>query len=290
MNKPTPLGKGLSSLLGTNLSDEAGYVEELAIDKIRASSQQPRVEFAEESLAELATSIQQHGVIQPILVRPAAEDNERYEIIAGERRYRASKQLGLQSIPAVIKRIDDNSAFVLALTENIQRAELSPMEEARAYAWLIENFGYTTKELSTMLGKSRSHISNIMRLLTLPQSTQNTIAEGGISAGHGRALVTSDDPERDAQKIMQEKLSVRDVEEIIRKRREQGEQAEQAPSESEETMGEAEIIQTIRKLSERHGISCNLLGSKPGNYHTSVRVSGRTENIQRVLKFLSENG
>ena len=164
----------------------------------------------------MAESIKSKGLVQPILVRPSKTDENSYEIIAGERRWRAAQIAQLHEIPAVIKNLDDVEALEIAIIENIQRSDLSPIEEAAGYKRLIGNHGHTQEVLSEIVGKSRSHIANILRLLTLPQSIQDMISEGKISSGHARAIMNSAFPEQLAEKIINENLSVREAESLSR--------------------------------------------------------------------------
>ena len=214
------LGRGLSVLLGesknqnqlpTNNNQEK--VEEIELTKIIAGVYQPRKNFNEAEIEELADSIKEKGVIQPIILR---KNEDSYEIIAGERRFRASQIAGLKTIPAIIKKLNNHEALELALIENIQRSDLSLIEEANGYKKLIAEFSYTQDQIAKKLGKSRSHITNLLRLLNLPQSVQNMLDLGQISMGHARAIINSNDPEKLANRILKESLNVRDAENLVR--------------------------------------------------------------------------
>ncbi len=186
------LGRGLSALLGEELptvSDAAS--SEIDIDLIEPNPEQPRTRFAETSLEELAQSIRVNGVVQPIVLRAVGS---RYQIVAGERRWRAAQRAGLRKIPAVVRKVSDEKLLELALVENIQRQELNPIEEAKAYRKLIDTIGLTQEEVAERVGKERTVVTTSMRLLRLPGEIQRVIEEGGLSAGHGRALLMSDDP------------------------------------------------------------------------------------------------
>lgn len=186
------LGRGLSALLGEELPPAAGAARsEIDIDLIEPNPEQPRTRFAEASLEELAKSIRANGVVQPIVLR---QIGGRYQIVAGERRWRASQRAGLRKIPAVIREVSDEKLLELALVENIQRQELNPIEEAKAYRKLIDTIGLTQEEVAERVGKERTVITTSMRLLRLPGEIQRVIEEGGLSAGHGRALLVIDDP------------------------------------------------------------------------------------------------
>jgi len=218
------LGRGLSALLGDSKTkrdgqlpprqENQGSVESIELTKIIAGVYQPRQNFNQEELEELANSIKESGLIQPIILRKGDEDS--YEIIAGERRFRASKIAGLTSIPAIIKKINNHEALELAIVENVQRSDLSLIEEANGYKQLIEEFSYTQDQIAKRLGKSRSHITNLLRLLTLPQNVRDLLDQKLISMGHARAIINSNNPEKLAQKVIDEQLTVRDIENLVR--------------------------------------------------------------------------
>lgn len=218
------LGKGLGALIpaGEGALDEAGgdepRLEEIAIEAIRPNPHQPRVHFDEESLSELAASIREIGVLQPILVRPATDG---YELLAGERRWRAAKRAGLAVIPAIVRRTDDLGSVERALIENLHRQDLTPLEEAAAYQQLIEDFSFTHEQVAGRVGKSRSAVTNTLRLMSLPPSIQHLLADGRLSAGHAKALLGTPDrafQEQLARRAAQEAWSVRSVEEAVRDR------------------------------------------------------------------------
>ncbi|HTH51015.1 MAG TPA: ParB/RepB/Spo0J family partition protein [Pyrinomonadaceae bacterium] len=215
-----PLGRGLSALLGEDKPEVAATATapagesnvEIDIDLIDPNPEQPRTRFAEENLDELAASIRANGVVQPIVLR---HKGERYEIVAGERRWRASQKAELRRIPAVVREVSDEKMLELALVENIQRQELNPIEEARAYKRLIDTLGLLQEEVADRVGKSRTVVTTSMRLLRLPGEIQRHLEDGKLSAGHGRALLTTDDPSLQrtiAQEIIDKGLSVREAE------------------------------------------------------------------------------
>ena len=215
------LGRGLSSLMGdaeTPVTDNPNKVSDIRIpiSKLRANPLQPRRLFDNESINELAASIKSKGLVQPILVRPSEKNPGDYEIIAGERRWRAAQIAQLHEMSAVIKNLNDTESLEIAIIENVQRSDLTVIEEATGYKKLIESYGHTQEQLSEIVGKSRSHVANIMRLLTLPQSIQDMITEGRISAGHARAIMNSAFPEKLAEKIVNENLTVREAESIAK--------------------------------------------------------------------------
>lgn len=241
MARSSGLGKGLSSIIPpADVSDadrdttrDAAVLADIPISSVTANPYQPRVHFDEESLLELSTSIAEMGVLQPILVRPLSEGT--YELVAGERRWRAAKRAGLTTIPAVIRLTDDVSSVEQALVENLHRKDLAPLEEAAAYQQLIEDFGLTHDQLSDRVGKSRSAISNSMRLLGLPPTVLRLLADGQLSAGHARALLGTPDrsrQERLAKEAVAEGWSVRMVETAVREAG-SSESDSSTPSESE---------------------------------------------------------
>ena len=216
------LGRGLSALLG-----EAAAVEgapdapppsaptDTPIELIRRNPDQPRRAFSEAELESLAASIREKGVLQPILIRPAP-NGDGFQIVAGERRWRASQRAGLTAIPAVIRELDDRQVLEIAIIENVQRADLNPIEEALGYRALIERFGRTHEGLGEIVGKSRSHVANTLRLLSLPDAVRVHVEEGRLSAGHARALLTAENAEGLADRIITEGLSVRQTETLAK--------------------------------------------------------------------------
>jgi ParB family chromosome partitioning protein len=219
MAKRGGLGTNLDALIPTSLTvggKEVGQLNEIDINLISPNPKQPRTVFDETALKELIVSIKEIGILQPPVVREVS--GGRYELIMGERRYRAAKAVGLKTIPVIIRQTPDNELLREALIENIHRSQLNPLEEGAAYAQLLSDFNCTHEELATKLGRSRPHLSNTMRLLTLPQAVQKRVALGIISAGHARALLGLTDAteiEKLANRIVAENLSVRSVEEII---------------------------------------------------------------------------
>jgi ParB family chromosome partitioning protein len=219
------LGKGLSALLGESKSKKIDLPQQTAdfmeavklipLNKITAGVYQPRKIFNQTELEELADSIKENGLIQPIILRKANDDDS-YEIIAGERRFRATEIAGFSSIPAIVKKINNHEALELAIIENIQRSDLSLIEEAEGYKKLIEEFSYTQDQIAKRVGKSRSHITNLLRLLSLPQMARDHLDQKLISMGHARAIINSNDPEALVQKIIRDSLSVRNVEDLVR--------------------------------------------------------------------------
>lgn len=230
--KPSRLGKGLSALLGeveaVNVPARAEPqtagpeqalrpgVAEMPIDKIFPNPSQPRRHFDQEKLQELAASLKAKGVLQAILVRPDPKGSPSFQIIAGERRYRAAKLAGLKTIPAVVREVDELELLEVGIIENVQRSDLNPVEEAEAYGALIKRFGRTQESLATSVGKSRAHIANTLRLLNLSERSRTHLREGRISAGHARAALGGEDPDLLVEQAVAKGLSVRDVEALAR--------------------------------------------------------------------------
>lgn len=213
------LGRGLAALIGDG-DDEGSVVERargqrrVPVEFLRANPRNPRKRFSEKDLAELAVSIRQHGIVQPIVVRHLPDLPDAYEIVAGERRWRAAQRAGLHEVPVVVVDIDDRTSLEFAIVENVQRTDLNAIEEATGYQRLIEEFGYSHADLGQNLGRSRSHIANTLRLLALAPSLQTMLIEGQITPGHARSLLVVKDPEGVARRIVEDGLSVREVERI----------------------------------------------------------------------------
>ncbi|MBN2759090.1 MAG: ParB/RepB/Spo0J family partition protein [Rhodobacteraceae bacterium] len=214
------LGRGLSALMADVALEQQGAapskgpIVKLPVEKLVANPDQPRRYFDETALAELAASIREKGVIQPLVVRMKGE---LYEIVAGERRWRAAQRAQVHEVPVVVREFSDTEVLEIAIIENVQRADLNAVEEAQGYRALIERFGHTQEKLAEVLGKSRSYIANLLRLLNLPEDVQILVREGKLSAGHARALVTADDSSALARKVVTEGLSVRQVEALMKR-------------------------------------------------------------------------
>ena len=211
------LGKGLDAIFIENDTENKSSVM-LKISEIEPNKNQPRTEFDEEALTDLADSIAQHGVLQPLLVRPIAGEDG-YQIVAGERRWRACRMAGLTEVPAIIRELSDSEVMEIALIENLQRENLSPIEEALGYKSLIENYSFTQEEVAKTVGKSRAAVANAIRLLNLPQLILNLLSEGSLTAGHARALLSlksQDEMEKVAKKAVEDFLSVRELEKLCK--------------------------------------------------------------------------
>ncbi|MER9842679.1 ParB/RepB/Spo0J family partition protein [Mesorhizobium australicum] len=212
------LGRGLAALIGEidrpAAPEKPGMSADgkVPIEFISANPKNPRRHFGDAELTDLAQSIREHGVVQPVVARPSPTQAGRYEIIAGERRWRAAQRAGLTEIPVIIRDVNDRTALELAIIENVQRADLNAVEEAQGYQQLIDDHGYTQADLGQVIGKSRSHVANTLRLLKLPDVIRDMLVDGALSAGHARTLVTAEDPAGLAKRIVEEGLSVRQAE------------------------------------------------------------------------------
>lgn len=218
MAKKGGLGKGLDAIFHDNARADDGGAVELNINELEPNRGQPRKEFSEEAMRELADSIAQHGVLQPLLVRPLLSGG--YQIVAGERRWRASRMAGLATVPALIRELTDSEVMQIALIENLQREDLKPLEEAQGYQALMEEFGFTQDEISKSVGKSRPAVTNALRLLNLPESVRGMLARGDLSAGHARTLLSFKDETAmlaAAKRVVAEGLSVRELEKMAKK-------------------------------------------------------------------------
>lgn len=217
------LGRGLSALMA-DVSDvpvsnnaTANSPDLLVpIEKVNPNPDQPRRSFDKQKLTDLSVSIREKGILQPLIVRASPTQKGGFEIVAGERRWRAAQMAKLHEIPVIVRDFNDTEVLEVAIIENIQRADLNPVEEASGYSQLMEKFGHTQEKLSEVLGKSRSHIANSVRLLTLPSEVQSYLSEGKLSSGHARALITSDDPLTLARQVIKQGLSVRETEKLAK--------------------------------------------------------------------------
>ncbi|MGX1744370.1 ParB/RepB/Spo0J family partition protein [Bosea sp. NPDC055353] len=214
------LGRGLAALIG-DVGDEIGAIERargqrrVPVEFLRPSARNPRRNFVEVDLDDLTASIRERGILQPIIVRSIPGMMDAYEIIAGERRWRAAQRAELHDVPVILVEADDREALEIAIVENVQRTDLNAIEEAAGYERLIAEFNYTQNDLARVIGKSRSHVANTLRLSKLPEPVRKLVSEGAVSAGHARALLSVSDPEFMAQKIIDDGLSVRDIERIV---------------------------------------------------------------------------
>jgi ParB family chromosome partitioning protein len=257
------LGRGLAALLGT--SDDtperapAGRLKRVPIEKLRPNPRNPRRQFHPEELQELADSIKSRGVLQPIVVREDIQTPGQFEIVAGERRWRASQSAGLSEVPVVVIEADDRLALEIAIVENVQRADLNPLEEAEGYGRLMAEYHYTQADMAAAIGKSRSHVANMVRLLKLPTSVRDLVRDGQLTAGHARALLAVDDPAAVAGAILARGLSVRQVEQWNDKPK------TKIKKNSEDVHdGDANVKALSKVLTEQTGLSISIVKSVEG--------------------------
>jgi ParB family chromosome partitioning protein len=280
------LGRGLAALIG-DAGDETAAIERtrgqrrVPIEFLRPNPRNPRRHFNDMELDELSTSIRAKGILQPILVRAVAGAADAYEIIAGERRWRAAQRAGLHDVPVLLLEIGDKEALEIAIIENVQRADLNPLEEAMGYDSLIEQFSYAQADLAKIVGKSRSHIANTLRLMKLPESVKRYLAEGKLTAGHARALLASDNPEALARQIIEKGLNVRDVEALAGAQAEaRGKTAKRRPRGAKS----ADVRALEKKLSEILGLQVEINHRASGG---DLRIRYRTlEQLDAVCRKL----
>jgi ParB family chromosome partitioning protein len=280
------LGRGLASLIG-----EAGHVErprgqrKVPIEFLKPNPRNPRRNFSEAELAELANSIKQHGVIQPIVARPVRGAQDRYEIIAGERRWRAAQFAGLHEVPVVPVDVSDSDALEIAIIENVQREDLNPMEEAQGYHALANEFKRSQEDIAKIVGKSRSHVANMMRLTKLPSEVQAYIATGQLSAGHARALINVPDPLTAARRIVEEGLNVRQVEALAH---EEGVPERKPQKTRGARVKDADTLALEKRVSDALGLAVIVNHRDPGG---TVQVSYRNlEQLDEVMRRLARSG
>lgn len=279
-DKPTRLGRGLAALIGDMATvegarvTESGGVKKLPVEFIIANRANPRRTFNTEQLEELTNSIREKGVMQPLLVRPSDDPNI-FEIIAGERRWRAAQKAGLHDVPVIVRDVNDKEALELAIIENVQRADLNPLEEAMGYGQLIEQFEYTQQDLAQVIGKSRSHVANTLRLLRLPEDVRDMVASGTLTAGHARTLITAEDPATLARQIVSGGLSVREAEALSQQREVAGKRKPSEPANDRDP----DTVALERRLSDALGLSVSLVhGDRGGKleirYKTLEQLDG----------------
>jgi ParB family transcriptional regulator, chromosome partitioning protein len=252
------LGRGLAALIG-EMDKPAQPAQTPSADRrvpiafISPNPRNPRRNFADADLTDLAQSIREHGIVQPVVVRPGKE-KDHYEIIAGERRWRAAQRAGLAEIPVIVRDVNDRTALELAIIENVQRADLNPVEEAMGYQQLVEEHSYTQADLAQVIGKSRSHVANTLRLLRLPEVIRDMLVDGTLSAGHARTLVTAADPAALAKRIVEEGLSVRQAEALAQMPPETEEHKAAAPHHPKD----ADTVALEKLLSDATGLKVTI--------------------------------
>jgi ParB family chromosome partitioning protein len=282
------LGRGLAALIGEMdqpMTAMAGRPSvsadrKVPIELVSRNPKNPRKNFSEAELQDLASSIRQHGIVQPVVVRPIAEG--RFEIIAGERRWRAAQLAGLVEIPVIIRDVDDRTALELAIVENVQRSDLNPVEEALGYEQLIAEHGYTQNDLGEIIGKSRSHVANSLRLLKLPDPVRDMLFDGSLSAGHARALIPTSDPVALARSIVARGLSVRDAERLAQN----DIKAQSAPAgeAAAHAKKDADTLALERDLSNRLGLQVKVSHNGDGGRLTIAYKS--LEQLEEICRLL----
>lgn len=287
------LGRGLAALIGEidkpveSQSKPSVSADRLVpIEHVSRNPRNPRRSFDPADLEDLSRSIRQHGIVQPVMVRRAADD--RFEIIAGERRWRAAQMAGLVEIPVIVRDVDDRTALEIAIVENVQRADLNALEEAQGYEQLIAQYGYTQNDLGEVIGKSRSHVANSLRLLKLPDEVRRMLADGALSAGHARAIVSTSDPVRLARKIIEDGLSVRDAEKLAQKDADQagGADALETKSAGRGETKDADTIALERSLSDVLGLKVQLAHKGQGG---QLRIDYKSlEQLDELCRLLGE--
>jgi ParB family chromosome partitioning protein len=281
------LGRGLAALIG-DAGDENGALDRarglrrVPIEFIRANPRNPRRKFEEEELGELTASVREKGVLQPILVRGVPGKTDLFEIVAGERRWRAAQKAGLHEVPVVQLDVGDREALEYAIIENVQRADLNPLEEAGGYESLIEEFKYSQNDLARVVGKSRSHVANTLRLQKLPASVKRYLADGKLTAGHARALLAHEDPETLAKLIVEEGLNVREA--VARAQERPASRGKQARHKAK-SVKNADIRALEKRLSDALGLSVEIVQRGAGG---EVRVRYKTlEQFEALSRKLS---
>ena len=272
------LGRGLSSLLGD--SSKKIETNKVLIKDLTRNKFQPRRQFAKESLEELTNSIKEQGVIQPIVVRPNKSSEGKYEIIAGERRWLAAQNAGLHEIPVVILNVDDVKSLEFAIVENVQRQDLNPIEEARGYQRLVEDFNYNQEKLSKFIGKSRSYIANSLRLLSLPQEVHLMVEQGNLSAGHARSLIGLNNSVDIARKIIQKKLSVRQSEVLARQFRDKKFKLI--------SKKDSNVLAVQKDLEEKTGLSVSI-NNKKNNSGTISFEYKDLDQLDKLINIIKKN-
>ncbi|RTL83400.1 MAG: ParB/RepB/Spo0J family partition protein [Hyphomicrobiales bacterium] len=284
------LGRGLAALLGD--AGEAAPGErprgqrKAPIEFLRPNPRNPRSLFREEDLADLTNSIREKGVIQPIVVRAIAGVADAYEIIAGERRWRAAQAAGLAEVPIVIHEADDKEALEIAIIENVQRADLNAIEEARGYERLAAEFGYVQGDIAKIIGKSRSHVANTLRLLNLPESAKALVRDGAISAGHARALLAVENPEAIARRIVEEGLTVRDVEALAQEQQAAAASGASPPARKPKAEKDANTRALEKTLCDALGMAVEI---KNQGERGELRIRYQTlDQLDAICRMLSE--
>jgi len=272
------LGRGLSSLLGD--TQKKVETNKVSIKDLSRNKFQPRKHFSKENLEELTNSIKERGVIQPIVVRPDKANSGKYEIIAGERRWLASQNAGLHEVPVVILDVDDIKSLEFAIVENVQRQDLNPIEEAKGYQRLVDDFNYNQDKLSKFIGKSRSYIANSLRLLGLPPEVLTLVESGNLTAGHARTLIGLNNASEIAKKIIQNKLSVRQSELLVRQFRDKKFKLVHKK--------DSNILDLQKNLEEKTGLSVSISNKKNNTGTISFEYSD-LEQLDKLINIIKKN-
>ena len=272
------LGRGLSSLIGD--SDIKTSNNKILISSIIPNKNQPRKFFDKDSLEELSNSIKERGIIQPLIVRKSDDQDDKYELIAGERRWQAAQSAGLHEVPVLIITADNLKSLELAIIENVQRKDLNPIEEAESYKNLIDNFNYDQDKVSKFIGKSRSHISNFLRLLSLPEKLTDMLREGKISHGHGKILIGLDNALLLAEKIVKKKLSVRQTESLVRLIKNGNKKIHYSR--------DPNAVATERELSDKIGMRVYLSNKKNNSGKLTFEYKG-IDQLDRLINIIKNN-
>ena len=289
-DRRTNLGRGLSALLGEGGADFAPSTDDrksqsVPIEFLKPGRNQPRKNFSHEQILSLVKSIREKGILQPILVRRNPDASNTYEIIAGERRWRAAQMAQLHEVPIIVKDLDDREALEIAMVENLQRQDLSPLEEAEGYRRLTDEFGHNQEELAANVGKSRSHIANMMRLLGLPDPIKSLLEDGALSVGHARALLNANQPEVLATKIVKRGLNVRQTEKLVRDN--VIGQRHRQPSQERN----ADILDLERSISDSIGLKVEVKSiGEGGKLVLHYNSPEQLDNILQLLKYPIDGG
>ncbi len=255
----------------------------IPIEQITANPDQPRRAFDPGALRELAESLKSRGVLQPLIVRPHPKDSDLFQIVAGERRWRAAQMAQLHELPVIIRDFSDNEVLEVAIIENIQRADLNSIEEASSFRQLMDRFGHTQERLAEALNKSRSHIANLLRLLNLPDQVQELVKDGKLSAGHARALITAPDPLGLAKKVIEKGLSVRETEDLVRKLNQSGSEAPKEQRKQQEKDADTRALESDLGAHLRMKVSINHAGAKGGQITISYKDLDQLDKLCQIL-------
>nr|WP_321461646.1 ParB/RepB/Spo0J family partition protein [uncultured Cohaesibacter sp.] len=278
------LGRGLAALIG-DMDNEAQAIERarsqrrIPIEFLRPNPRNPRRDFIEKDLDDLTRSVKEKGIMQPILCRPVKGEDDSFEIIAGERRWRAAQAAGLHEVPVLIHDVNDKEALELAIIENVQRADLNALEEALGYDQLIAEFDYTQAELADVIGKSRSHVANTLRLLKLPESIKDYLKKGELTAGHARALITAENPEELARRIVEDGMTVRDAEKA-------GQEKDKVKEPKPKKEKDADTVALEKRLTDRLGWNVFIAPKKKGG---EVKIQYKSlEQLDAIIAILEK--